>query len=360
VAELALTGLSKRYADHLAVDGVDLHVASGEFISLLGPSGCGKSTLLRMIAGLIEPTSGSILLGGADVTRVPTHRRGLGLVFQSYALFPHLSVAGNVAYGLRRRGVRGADLKQQVAAALALVRLGHLADRMPRQLSGGQQQRVALARAVAPRPRVLLLDEPLSNLDALLRDEMQIEIKRLQQELGITSVFVTHDQTEALSLSDRICVLAGGRVQQVGTPEAVYTRPANGFVAGFIGRSNRLRGRIETADAAGSLLRLDDGSPLRSSRTKPAAGSAVDIIIRNDAIGLVAAPERTDASAGALQGRVILRSFAGTQVQLVVRLGTGAEIVTEASTALPQAALPVGAEVIVQVDPAAVFIAPVA
>ena len=353
MADLVLTGLSKRYADHLAVDGVDLRVASGEFISLLGPSGCGKSTLLRMIAGLIEPTSGQVVLGGADITRVPTHRRGLGLVFQSYALFPHLSVAGNVAYGLRRRGVRGAELQQQVDAALALVRLGHLADRMPRQLSGGQQQRVALARAVAPRPRVLLLDEPLSNLDALLRDEMQIEIKRLQQELGITSVFVTHDQTEALSLSDRICVLAAGRVQQVDTPEAIYTRPANAFVAGFIGRSNRLRGRVEAADASGSLLQLEDGSHLRSSRTQPGVGSAVDIIIRNDAIGLAAAPDR----AGGLQGQVILRSFSGTQVQLVVRLTTGAEIVTEASTALAQSGLPVGTEVTVEVDPAAVFIA---
>ena len=355
MAELALTGLSKRYADHLAVDGVDLRVASGEFISLLGPSGCGKSTLLRMIAGLIEPTGGQILLGRADITRVPSHRRGLGLVFQSYALFPHLSVAGNVAYGLRRRGVRGAELKQQVDAALALVRLSHLADRMPRQLSGGQQQRVALARAVAPRPRVLLLDEPLSNLDALLRDEMQIEIKRLQQELGITSVFVTHDQTEALSLSDRICVLAAGRVQQVDTPEAIYTKPANAFVAGFIGRSNRLRGRVESADANGSLLQLEDGSRLRSNRAEPGVGQAVDIIIRNDAIALVAAPG--GGSGGSLHGRVILRSFSGTQVQLVVRLTTGAEIVTEASTALAQSGLPVGTEVTVEVDPAAVFIA---
>lgn len=242
------------------------------------------------------------------------------------------------------------------------MRLGHLAGRMPRQLSGGQQQRVALARAVAPRPRVLLLDEPLSNLDALLRDEMQIEIKRLQHELGITSIFVTHDQTEALSLSDRICVLAGGRVQQVDTPENVYTRPANGFVAGFIGRSNRLRGRVERADASGSLLRLDDGSHLRSSETRLEAGTLVDIVIRNDAICLAAAraTPQGGVAEGTLDGRVILRSFTGTQVQLVVRLGGGTEIVTEASTSLAQATLPIGADVHLTVEPSAVYIAPVA
>ncbi len=353
MAELVLSGLTKRYADHDAVAGVDLKVASGEFVSLLGPSGCGKSTLLRMIAGLIEPSGGRIVLGGADITRVPTHRRGLGLVFQSYALFPHLTVADNVAYGLRRQGVRGAELKRRVAHALELVRLDHLADRRPRQLSGGQQQRVALARAVAPRPRVLLLDEPLSNLDALLRDEMQIEIKRLQHELGITSVFVTHDQVEALSLSDRVCVLAGGRVQQVGTPEQVYTRPTNAFVAGFIGRSNRLRGTVEQVDAAGSLVRLADGSALRSRQAELATGTAVEVIIRNDAIGL--APAKPGAVG--LPGQVILRSFTGAQVQLVVRLELGAEIVTEAATALDQAALQVRAAVHVLVDPAAVFIA---
>ncbi len=352
MSELTLRGLTKRYSDQVAVADVDLVVKSGEFVSLLGPSGCGKSTLLRMIAGLIEPSAGTILLGGTDITRLPTHRRALGLVFQSYALFPHLSVADNVAYGLKRQGVRGSALKQRVGEALDLVRLGHLATRMPRQLSGGQQQRVALARAVAPRPRVLLLDEPLSNLDALLRDEMQIEIKRLQQELGITSVFVTHDQAEALSLSDRVCVLAAGRVQQIGSPEDVYTRPVNGFVAGFIGRSNRLRGTVESTDGSGSLVRLQDGATLRTTHTRPGPGSAVDIIIRNDAIALA------DARAGSpgLPGSVILRSFSGSQVQLVIKLESGAEIVTESAMALPQAAFPVGAAVHATIDPSAVFI----
>ncbi len=197
MVDLATRRLTKRYADHLVVADIDLHIASGEFFSLLGPSGCGKSTLLRMLAGLIEPSAGPILIDGSDITRLPPHRRGLGLVFQSYALFPHLSVADNVAFGLRRQGIGGASLRRRVGEALDLVRLSHLADRMPRQLSGGQQQRVALARAVAPQPRVLLLDEPLSKLDAAQRDEMQIEIKRLQRELGVTSILVTHAQGAA-------------------------------------------------------------------------------------------------------------------------------------------------------------------
>ena len=229
MVELALQRLTKRYNDSPVVAGIDLAVASGEFVSLLGPSGCGKTTVLRMVAGLIAPTSGAVIIGGADVTALPPHRRRLGLVFQSYALFPHLSVFDNVAFGLRRQGVRGEEIKRRVGETLELVRLGHVAARLPRQLSGGQQQRVALARAVAPRPQILLLDEPLSNLDALLRDEMQIEIKRLQRELGITSLFVTHDQAEALSLSDRVCVLNNGLVQQVGAPEEIYDAPANGF-----------------------------------------------------------------------------------------------------------------------------------
>src|SRR5580698_5086520 len=223
---LALQRLTKRYNDLPVVAGIDLAVASGEFVSLLGPSGCGKTTVLRMVAGLIAPTSGAVIIGGADVTPLPPHRRRLGLVFQSYALFPHLSVFDNVALELRRQGVRGEEIRRRVGETLELVRLGHVAARLPSQLSGGQQQRVALARAVAPRPQILLLDEPLSNLDALLRDEMQIEIKRLQRELGITSLFVTHDQAEALSLSDRVCVLNNGLVQQVGAPEEIYHAPA--------------------------------------------------------------------------------------------------------------------------------------
>ena len=352
MADLVLRGLTKRYGGQAAVADVDLVVASGEFVSLLGPSGCGKSTLLRMLAGLVEASAGTILLAGQDITRLPAHRRGLGLVFQSYALFPHLTVADNVAFGLRRQGVRGAELRRRTEEALALVRLDHLAARMPRQLSGGQQQRVALARAVAPRPRVLLLDEPLSNLDALLRDEMQIEIKRLQRELGTTSVFVTHDQAEALSMSDRVCVLDHGRVQQVGTPEEVYQRPANGFVAGFIGRSNRLRGRVEAVDVAGVSVVLDGGAVLRSGRTEIAPGRLVGIVIRNDAVRLLCG-----ASQGSgLPGKIVMRSFSGAQVQLVVRLESGTELVSDAPATTAEGALGIGTEVQVAIAPEAVFV----
>jgi ABC-type Fe3+/spermidine/putrescine transport system ATPase subunit len=353
MVELALQRLTKRYNDLAVVAGIDLAVASGEFVSLLGPSGCGKTTVLRMVAGLIAPTSGAVLIDGADVTPLPPHRRRLGLVFQSYALFPHLSVFDNVAFGLRRQGARGEEVKRRVGETLELVRLGHVAARLPRQLSGGQQQRVALARAVAPRPRILLLDEPLSNLDALLRDEMQIEIKRLQRELGITSLFVTHDQAEALSLSDRVCVLNNGEVQQVGAPEAIYHTPANGFVAGFIGRSNRLRATVEASDASGSLLRLDDGTPLRSAARGSAVGASVDVIVRHHAVRMEAASTAGDG----IEGAVVLRSFSGAQVQRVIRLQGGVELVSECSTGAPEAAFGVGERVRLLVDPRSVFIA---
>ncbi len=249
---LVLEQLEKRYADQVAVSSVSLTVQDGEFVSLLGPSGCGKTTILRMVAGLIAPTSGRILIDERDVTALPSNRRRIGLVFQSYALFPHMTVFENVAFGLRRQGVRGGQLQRQVDEALASVRLSPFADRMPRQLSGGQQQRVAVARSIAPRPSIMLFDEPLSNLDAALRDEMQIELKRLQREVGITTLFVTHDQAEAMAMSDRVCVLAQGKVQQFASPEEIYHRPATGFVAGFIGRPNRLKGQLLETAAGGA------------------------------------------------------------------------------------------------------------
>jgi putative spermidine/putrescine transport system ATP-binding protein len=353
MVELALRRLTKRYDELSVVAGIDLDVASGEFVSLLGPSGCGKTTVLRMVAGLIAPTSGAVLIDGVDVTRLPPHRRKLGLVFQSYALFPHLSVADNVAFGLRRQNVRGADLKRRVGETLELVRLGHVAARFPRQLSGGQQQRVALARAVAPRPQILLLDEPLSNLDAILRDDMQIEIKRLQRELKIASLFVTHDQAEALSLSDRVCVLNDGAVQQIGAPEDIYHNPANGFVAGFIGRSNRLRARVESVDASGAQLRLDDGTSLRSASRAPSVGASVDVIIRHHAVRTAAA----SADCARLCGAIVLRSFSGAQVQRVIRLPGGGELVSECGAGSLEAAFNVGARVEILIDPQSVFIA---
>ncbi|MCT9930205.1 ABC transporter ATP-binding protein [Planotetraspora sp. A-T 1434] len=236
-------GVVKRYRDTLALDDVTLHVPGGEFVTLLGASGSGKSTLLGVIAGFTEPTSGSVAVDGRDITKVPPYRRGLGMVFQHYALFPHMTVWDNVAFPLRRRRVRGDELRTRVEQALEVVGLGALAKRLPAQLSGGQQQRVALARAIVFRPRVLLMDEPLSALDKRLREQLQLEMKRLHRELGITFVFVTHDQEEALTMSDRIALLRDGRIVQAGTPEELYERPSSRYTAEFLGESNLFPGR---------------------------------------------------------------------------------------------------------------------
>ncbi len=352
MTDLVLRRLVKSYRDAPVVRGVDLSVASGEFVSLLGPSGCGKTTVLRIIAGLIAPTSGEVLIDGRDVTPLPAHRRSLGLIFQSYALFPHLSVYDNIAFGLRRQSVRGEELRSRVSEALALVRLTHLAHRLPRQLSGGQQQRVALARSIAPRPRILLLDEPLSNLDAALRDEMQFEIKRLQRELKITSLFVTHDQAEALSLSDRVCVLNQGVVQQVGAPDEIYRHPANGFVAGFIGRSNRLRGRVESSDAKGTCVRLPDGTMLTSAAPGRNVGGQVDVIVRRQAVRLTPAED----GAGGLGGVVVMRSFSGERIERLVRLDGGTEMIAESDSRSGETDAQPGARVGVSIDPHSVFL----
>ncbi|WP_157252103.1 ABC transporter ATP-binding protein [Nonomuraea typhae] len=234
--------VTKRYPGSLALDEVSLRVAAGEFMTLLGSSGSGKSTLLNVVAGFTEPTSGSVLVDGGDITGVPPHRRELGMVFQHYALFPHMSVFENVAFPLRRRKVRGEELRRRVRRALEVVELGALGERRPAQLSGGQQQRVALARAIVFQPRVLLMDEPLGALDKRLREQLQLEIKRLHRELGITFVFVTHDQEEALTMSDRVALLREGRIVQVGTPQELYEKPASRYVAEFLGESNLLPG----------------------------------------------------------------------------------------------------------------------
>ncbi|GAA2356091.1 ABC transporter ATP-binding protein [Streptomyces carpaticus] len=232
--------VSRHFGDFTAVDGLDLTIREGELTTLLGPSGCGKTTSLRMLAGYLAPSEGQIFIGGEDVTRTPPEKRGLGMVFQSYALFPHMSVADNVGYGLKLRKVPRAERARRVAEALELVGLGHLADRRPKALSGGQQQRVALARAIVIRPRLLLLDEPLSNLDARLRVQMREEIRRIQAEAGLTVVLVTHDQEEALEMSDRMVVMNGGRVMQEGPPDELFPAPANRFVAEFLGYENFL------------------------------------------------------------------------------------------------------------------------
>ncbi|HEY9374877.1 ABC transporter ATP-binding protein [Streptomyces sp.] len=282
-----LDRVSKRYAgaaaDAYAVDGITLDIAQGEFFSLLGPSGCGKTTLLRMTGGFADPTAGSVLLDGEDVTGLPPDKRNVNTVFQSYALFDHLSLADNVAFGLKRKGIARAEIRRRVADMLDLVQLGHLPDRKPPTLSGGQRQRVALARALVNRPQVLLLDEPLAALDLKLRRQMQVELKQIQREVGITFVFVTHDQDEALTMSDRLAVMNEGRVEQCGTPEDVYERPTSGFVASFMGTSNLVAGTYR----AGEVV-PDEGGPALpvGPRSDVADGSRVSLSIRPEKIWL--------------------------------------------------------------------------
>ncbi len=311
---LTLDGLAKRYGDSVAVERVDLEVRQGEFVSLLGPSGCGKTTTLRMVAGFIEPSQGRVLIAGRDVTRVPPHARDTGMVFQSYALFPHMSVGGNVGFGLEMRRVGRAERETRVRDALRLVQLDHLADRLPRELSGGQQQRVALARALVVNPAVFLLDEPLSNLDAKLRAEVRLEIRELQQRLGLTTLFVTHDQDEALAMSDRLVVLAGGRVQQVGTAEALYERPANAFVAGFVGRCNVLEG---VAEAPG-FFRLAGGAliPCGRDETEAPAGAPRLVALRPERIAIAPGDQ-----APGLVGTVRAATYLGAQIEYHLDIG---------------------------------------
>ncbi len=353
MGSLTFEGLGKSYGEVEVVRDISLMIAEGEFVSLLGPSGCGKTTILRMVAGLVEPSRGRILIGRDDVTNLPPNKRGLGLVFQSYALFPHMTVFENVAFGLRRRKVAGTELDKRVREALGMVRLAAFGERYPRQLSGGQQQRVAIARALAPHPRVLLFDEPLSNLDAQLRDEMQIELKRLQRNLGITTLFVTHDQGEALSLSDRVGVMAKGVMQQFAAPEEIYHRPATGFVASFIGKPNRLAGSVAMREGSGGRLAVG-GVAIPAARIEQSAGAQVDVVIRQEAVAIRSGAAQSDEIAG----EIVLRSFSGARVQYVVRLAEGVEIVAETASHGPEASLTAGAPVALSIDPAAVFAMP--
>ena len=307
MARLELDHVSKSYGDAYAVRDVVLDVAEGEFLVLLGPSGCGKTTTLRMVAGFVEPTAGAIRLGGRDITDLPPWKRNAGLVFQSYALFPHLTVAENVAFGLEMRKASGDVIKTKVAEALRLVRLEHLAARLPRQLSGGQQQRVALARALVFRPDVLLLDEPLSNLDAKLRQEVRVEIRELQRQLGITTVMVTHDQEEALTMADRLVVMNEGRIAQVGRQADLYERPASRFVAGFVGRSTFLDGHV----AAPGRFVSSGGLSIACPDTVPVG--AATMAMRPERLSLSDGP-------GALPGVVEFVSYLGAAVDLLVRV----------------------------------------
>jgi spermidine/putrescine transport system ATP-binding protein len=287
LVDVCLTHVTKRFGDHTAVDDVSLEIRRGEFVSLLGPSGCGKTTTLRILAGFLEPTSGEVYIAGRNTRGVPPYRRPVNMVFQHYALFPHMPVADNIAYGPRRRGVPKPDIARAVAESLELVNLQGFGGRYPRQLSGGQQQRVALARALVNRPQVLLLDEPLGALDLKLRRQMQIELKRLQEYLGITFIYVTHDQEEALVLSDRIAVMNAGRVEQMDEARAVYERPASPFVADFIGQTNLLACEVESVHDGRlhlrcGALRLIAAAP----EADPRVGSQVQISLRPERISI--------------------------------------------------------------------------
>ena len=308
-AAIGLRGIRKQYGAFVAIDSLDLAIQAGEFISLLGPSGSGKSTTLMLIAGFERPDAGSLQINGQDVTRTPPHRRGLGMVFQNYALFPHLTVAENIGFALKQRGVGGAARAERVARALDLVRLPGLADRYPQQLSGGQQQRVAIARAVVFDPPVLLMDEPLSALDKQLREEMQFEVKRLHDRLGITFVYVTHDQREALVMSDRVAVMSAGAIAQLDTPAGLYDRPANRFVATFVGDANFLNVQ---PNGNGSVR-------LGSQILRAASGTGPDVMVRPEKISF----GRGEEGQNTVSGRVTETVFMGDQSRCLVEVAPG-------------------------------------
>ncbi|MER7877474.1 ABC transporter ATP-binding protein [Streptomyces solisilvae] len=321
VAEKAATvefrRLRREFGKTVALDGLDLTVRPGELLALLGPSGCGKTTALRLLAGFEHPDAGEVLVDGQDVTGVPAHRRDAGMVFQSYSLFPHLSAVDNVAFGLRMRKVRTAERRARAAELLELVGLGDKGERFPHQLSGGQQQRVALARALALRPRVLLLDEPLSALDAKVRLTLREEIRRLQRELGITTLFVTHDQEEALSMADRVAVMRAGRLEQCAPPSELYGRPATAFVAEFVGTMSRIPGHLDgtTVEVLGQRLPADGEVP---------ATPEVDVLVRPEAVHI--------AAEGQGDARVVATAFLGATTRLTVRMADGVEVKADLST----------------------------
>ncbi len=344
-AGVRVEGLSKRFrhrvkGDLWAVRAVTLDVRPGEFLTLLGPSGCGKTTTLRMIAGFEEPDAGRVFIGEEDVTRLMANRRSIGFVFQNYALFPHLSVFDNVAYGLRVRGVAVAEVARRVGEVLAMVGLARYERQQPHQLSGGEQQRVALARAIVIRPRVLLFDEPLSNLDATLRVHMRGEIRRLQKDLSITAVYVTHDQEEAMAVSDRIAVMSEGAVVQEGTAEDLYHRPASAFVARFIGRANLLAGRVVEA-AAGVVTVAVADARLRLPAAPIPRGEEVRLVVRPESVEVQA--EET-GGAGDIDGTVVARTFLGEKVDYQVQAGEHLLLVTRSNSG-PVAALVPGQRV---------------
>ena len=319
--EVRLVDVTKRFGDFVAVDAINLEVRDGEFFSLLGPSGCGKTTTLRMIGGFEEPTSGLIELSGQDVTWLPPYKRNVNTVFQSYALFPHLTIGDNIAFGLKRRNVKPDEVKRRVAEALELVQLTGYEHRKPTEISGGQAQRVALARALINRPAVLLLDEPLGALDLKLRKQMQVELKRIQQEVGITFIYVTHDQEEAMTMSDRIAVMNKGRYEQLAEPEALYERPKTRFVAGFLGVSNLIPVKADGTADAYAVLRLPDGTAARAPKALLDGKSGpVALGVRPEKIRLKERAAEIGGQYNRLDGVVRVASYIGVSTQYIVEL----------------------------------------
>jgi putative spermidine/putrescine transport system ATP-binding protein len=359
VAFLELSGVEKRFGGVVAVEGFDLAAERGEFVSFLGPSGCGKTTTLRMIAGFEDPTAGSISIDGREVTEVPPNKRNVGMVFQSYALFPNMTVANNVAFGLKMRRRAGADIDRRVKELLELIHLPDKADRYPYQLSGGQQQRVALARALAYEPTILLLDEPLSALDAKIRVALRHEIRQIQRDLGITTVYVTHDQEEALELSDRIVVMSAGRIEQIGTPFEIYNFPATAFVASFVGTLNAIEAKI--VDAGTGRLSLAGHEVRTTSALTGAAGQAVTVALRPEMIALTTpdgsnvvavSPIEGVTGANRLPGTVADVAFLGSVVRVRTTVGPDATPVFVDTFNNPNLAVPpAGSPVVLSFPP---------
>jgi spermidine/putrescine ABC transporter ATP-binding subunit len=343
---IELRGLTKRYGDETVVNGIAATIAPGEFFSLLGPSGSGKTTTLMMVAGFTRPDGGAILVDGQDIAAVPPQKRGLGMVFQNYAIFPHLNVFENVAFPLRARHRPKADIQERVLWALDLVRLGRFADRFARQLSGGQQQRVALARAIVFHPPIVLMDEPLGALDKNLRFEMQVEIKEIQQRLGMTVLYVTHDQEEAMSMSDRIAIMNHGHIDQVGAPYEVYERPANPFVGRFLGEANLIAGTLAAEGGEIVRLRLRSGEELRAPRGAWCDAGPASLFIRPERVEIAPDSSATgDLEANTLAGTVRRCSFLGNILRYSVEIDGSAPVTVDLQNAAGVTPLPVGAKV---------------
>jgi len=326
MSEVLLDRVSKTFGEVVALQELDLEIREGEFLTLLGPSGCGKTTTLRLIAGFIEPTAGRIFLGGDDVTALPPQHRKIGMVFQDYALFPHLTVRDNIGFGLKERGAPKREIEARVKELLDLVLLPDIEDRYPAELSGGQAQRIAVARAVAYPPRVLLMDEPLGALDLKLRETMQVELRRIQQELQITTVFVTHDQVEAMSMSDRIVVMNQGAIEQIGTAETIYNTPATKFVADFVGQINLLDGTIFESNNERTTVQLASGDVVQAPAWQGGADETLSLALRPEHLAIVTTVED---EMNAIFGTVIEKSFSGNLMKIFVDIGGEKALVVE-------------------------------